>query len=159
MESHVVPVSLRAQLMRGLLEVNVDDAVLPPSDLFGFAERRNPKRAFLFVSKVLGRHIPVCPSVMSASFEGLANPRVLGVHGQHEDQRLRRKLQDAAGSLDAVHFRQGAIHHNDARLEQLRLLNGLLAIAGLADDVHVGFVFEHAAKAAAHEAVIIDQQD
>ncbi|RQR55212.1 phosphoribosyltransferase [Burkholderia sp. Bp9125] len=72
MESHVVPVSLRAQLMRGLLEVNVDDAVLPPSELFGFAERRNPKRAFLFVSKVLGRHIPVRPSVMSASFESLA---------------------------------------------------------------------------------------
>ncbi|AYZ63338.1 phosphoribosyltransferase [Burkholderia multivorans] len=72
MESHVVPVSLRAQLMRGLLEVNVDDAVLPPSALFGFAERRNPKRAFLFVSKVLGRHIPVSPFVMSASFESLA---------------------------------------------------------------------------------------
>ncbi|KWE46180.1 phosphoribosyltransferase [Burkholderia ubonensis] len=72
MESHAVPVSLRAQLMRGLLEVNVDDAVLPPSVLFGFAERRNPKRAFLFVSKVLGRHIPVSPSVMSASFERLA---------------------------------------------------------------------------------------
>ncbi|KVP83337.1 phosphoribosyltransferase [Burkholderia ubonensis] len=72
MESHAVPVSLRAQLMRGLLEVNVDDAVLPPSALFGFAERRNPKRAFLFVSKVLGRHIPVSPSVMCASFERLA---------------------------------------------------------------------------------------
>ncbi|KVT41818.1 phosphoribosyltransferase domain-containing protein [Burkholderia ubonensis] len=72
MESHAVPVSLRAQLMRGLLEVNVDDAVLPPAALFGFAERRNPKRAFLFVSKVLGRHIPVSPSVMCASFERLA---------------------------------------------------------------------------------------
>jgi len=58
--------------MRGELEVKVDDAVLPPSDLFGFAERRNPKRAFLFVSKVLGRHIPVRPSIMAASFESLA---------------------------------------------------------------------------------------
>ncbi|HGN1512331.1 phosphoribosyltransferase domain-containing protein [Pseudomonas sp.] len=72
MDNQVVPVSLRAQLMRGELEVNVDDAVLPPSDLFGFAERRNPKRAFLFVSKVLGRHIPVRPSIMAASFESLA---------------------------------------------------------------------------------------
>ncbi|TXR27968.1 phosphoribosyltransferase, partial [Ectopseudomonas mendocina] len=62
MESNVVPTSLRAQLKRGLLEVKVDDAVLPPANLFGFAERRNPKRAFLFVSKVLGRHIPVRPS-------------------------------------------------------------------------------------------------
>lgn len=30
-------------------------------DLLGFAQRINPKRAFLFVSKVLGRHIPVAP--------------------------------------------------------------------------------------------------
>ncbi|HHH9441291.1 TPA: phosphoribosyltransferase domain-containing protein [Pseudomonas aeruginosa] len=72
MDSQAVPVSLRAQLKRGELEVKVDDAVLPPSDLFGFAERRNPKRAFLFVSKVLGRHIPVRPSIMSACFESLA---------------------------------------------------------------------------------------
>lgn len=72
MESNVVPLTLSAQLTRGLLEVNVDDAVLPPAELFGFAERRNPKRAFLFVSKVLGRHIPVRPSIMRASFESLA---------------------------------------------------------------------------------------
>lgn len=72
MESQAVPVSIRAQLKRGELEVKVNDAVLPPDALFGFAERRNPKRAFLFVSKVLGRHIPVRPSVMAASFESLA---------------------------------------------------------------------------------------
>ncbi|MCA8296727.1 phosphoribosyltransferase family protein [Burkholderia sp. AU30198] len=72
MESHVGPTCLRAQLKRGLLEIKVDAAALPPSNLFGFAERRNPKRAFLFVSKVLGRHIPVRPSTMAASFERLA---------------------------------------------------------------------------------------
>ncbi|HIH2746879.1 phosphoribosyltransferase family protein [Burkholderia aenigmatica] len=72
MESHVGPTCLRAQLKRGLLEIKVDAAALPPSNLFGFAERRNPKRAFLFVSKVLGRHIPVRPSIMAASFERLA---------------------------------------------------------------------------------------
>ena len=72
MESHVGPTCLRAQLKRGLLEIRVDAAALPPANLFGFAERRNPKRAFLFVSKVLGRHIPVRPSIMAASFERLA---------------------------------------------------------------------------------------
>ncbi|MBK5415376.1 phosphoribosyltransferase domain-containing protein [Pseudomonas sp. TH31] len=61
-----------AQLMRGRLDVHVDDCVIAPHTLFGFAERCNPKRAFLFVSKVLGRHIPVRPSVMDASFESLA---------------------------------------------------------------------------------------
>ncbi len=42
-------------------------------DLLGFAQRINPKRAFLFVSKVLGRHIPVAPSTMRNAFTNLAN--------------------------------------------------------------------------------------
>ncbi|GAA0807117.1 phosphoribosyltransferase domain-containing protein [Psychrobacter piscatorii] len=42
-------------------------------DLLGFAQRINPKRAFLFVSKVLGRHIPVAPSTMRSTFTDLAN--------------------------------------------------------------------------------------
>ena len=42
-------------------------------DLLDFAQRINPKRAFLFVSKVLGRHIPVAPSTMRNAFTDLAN--------------------------------------------------------------------------------------
>ena len=38
----------------------------------GFADTVNPKRAFLFVSKVLGRHIPVSPSIMRHAFTDLA---------------------------------------------------------------------------------------
>ncbi len=41
-------------------------------DLLGFAQRINPKRAFLFVSKVLGRHIPVSPMTMRRAFTELA---------------------------------------------------------------------------------------
>jgi hypothetical protein len=58
--------------MRGLLEVDVHLSSVSPESLFGFAERRNPKRAFLFVSRVLGKHIPVKPSVMQLSYESLA---------------------------------------------------------------------------------------
>ena len=42
-------------------------------DLLDFAQRINPKRAFLFVSKVLGRHIQVAPSTMRGAFTDLAN--------------------------------------------------------------------------------------
>ena len=42
-------------------------------DLLGFAQRINPKRAFLFVSKVLGRHIPVAPTTMRKAFTDLAD--------------------------------------------------------------------------------------
>lgn len=72
MDPDTAPHTLSAQLLRGLLEVKVEGSAGAPDALFGFAERHNPKRAFLFVSKVLGRHIPVRPSVMDASFEQLA---------------------------------------------------------------------------------------
>ena len=48
----------------GRIEVSSEETDYPLTDLFDIAERRNPKRAFLFVSKVLGRHIPVSPLVM-----------------------------------------------------------------------------------------------
>ena len=72
MECNAVKQALSAQLMRGRLDVTVDASQIDPGSLFGFAERRNPKRAFLFVSKVLGRHIPVRPSIMNSSFNSLA---------------------------------------------------------------------------------------
>lgn len=72
MERMATPLHLSVQLARGRIDAQVDDAVIEPDALFGFAERRNPKRAFLFVSKVLGRHIPVRPSIMASSFAALA---------------------------------------------------------------------------------------
>lgn len=62
---------LQLELSRGRLDLQVEPASLAPEQLFGFAERRNPRRAFLFVSKVLGRHIPVAPSTMRTAFAQL----------------------------------------------------------------------------------------
>lgn len=42
-------------------------------ELCGYASRLNPKRGYLFVSKVLGKHIPVKPSVMRQSYRDLAD--------------------------------------------------------------------------------------
>ncbi|SHJ93129.1 phosphoribosyltransferase family protein [Desulforamulus aeronauticus] len=36
---------------------------LPPESIFGVAARNNPKRSFLFVSKLIGKHIPVLPHI------------------------------------------------------------------------------------------------
>ncbi len=57
----------------GTLSITPHSERYPLSDLFEIAERRNPKRAFLFVSKVLGRHIPVEPAVMRATYRQLAS--------------------------------------------------------------------------------------
>ena len=64
---------IEIELQRGKLNLRPDEnSYWKWQDLLGFAERINPKRAFLFVSKVLGRHIPVSPQVMRHAFTDLA---------------------------------------------------------------------------------------
>ena len=61
----------------GNLTVKVTKGADRLDDFIDVAQRKNPKRPFLFVSKVLGRHIPVKPSVMEQTYfelvEGLAD--------------------------------------------------------------------------------------
>lgn len=61
-----------ASLPSGDLSVRVDRTEMPLEAMCGFAARRNPKRGFLFVSRVLGRHLPVRPSTMRATYRTLA---------------------------------------------------------------------------------------
>lgn len=63
------------ELSRGRISVQVNQQHThwDLDGLLDFAERINPKRAFLFVSKVLGKHIPVAPSVMQRSYADLAS--------------------------------------------------------------------------------------
>ena len=63
---------LTANLPTGELRVRVTESLVPAGDLFTFAVRRNPKRAFLFLSKVLGKHLPVEPRRMAAVHHRLA---------------------------------------------------------------------------------------
>lgn len=64
----------QVQLQRGTLTVSPlrSHADWQLHSLLDFAERINPKRAFLFVSRVLGKHIPVKPSQMQKSYQDLA---------------------------------------------------------------------------------------
>lgn len=59
-------------LPTGELSIAVHRSDFALSELCGFAARRNPKRGFLFVSKVLGKHIPVKPSLMREVHSRLA---------------------------------------------------------------------------------------
>jgi hypothetical protein len=61
----------RRKLTGGTLTVKTSGTIELES-LFDIAQRNNPKRAFLFVSKVLGRHIPVAPGVMRETYLQLA---------------------------------------------------------------------------------------
>ena len=57
------------QLKTGLLKVE-DNKIL--NELVEFSSRQNKKRGFLFVSKVLGKHIPTKPSIMEQTYKKLS---------------------------------------------------------------------------------------
>lgn len=59
-------------LPSGRLRIEIDRADWPLSRLCGFAARHNPRRGFLFVSKVLGKHWPSAPSEMALAHDTLA---------------------------------------------------------------------------------------
>lgn len=70
------------QLESGNMQLSMRSASSWNADaLFAMAERRNPRRAFLFVSKVLGRHIPCAPYLMRQAFSDLALQIPVGLPG------------------------------------------------------------------------------
>jgi hypothetical protein len=66
------PSHVEISLATGTLKLDIARADWPIERLCDFALRRNPRRAFLIVSKVLGRHIPARPSEMRAAMRDLA---------------------------------------------------------------------------------------
>ena len=60
------------ELETGNLELQLDAGNVPLHRLLGFAARVSSKRKFLFVSKVLGKHYPVSPLMMSWTYRALA---------------------------------------------------------------------------------------
>ena len=55
---------LRFELSRGNLELNIENELIPFEDLVSIAERINPKRSFIFASKVIGRYLPTSSAIM-----------------------------------------------------------------------------------------------
>ncbi|MEA3228762.1 MAG: phosphoribosyltransferase domain-containing protein [Campylobacterota bacterium] len=58
------------KLQSGDLEIDYDEKL---KKLVDFGSRINKKRGFLFVSKVLGKHLPTKPSLMQQTYKDLAN--------------------------------------------------------------------------------------
>lgn len=64
------PDIIHAALPTGALQLELDEGAAEHTSLIDFAARANPKRAFLFLSKVLGKHYPSRPGEM-VSVHGL----------------------------------------------------------------------------------------
>ena len=88
MSIETLPASLTQTLSKHILgdlsiEIRIDrnPLAIPPEALFSMAARQNKKRGFLFVSKVLGKHIPVhplTPLLGSGALAGCYAEAVLG---------------------------------------------------------------------------------
>ncbi len=76
----------------GTLTLQVERAAMPLDELCTFGSRRNRKRGFLFISKVLGKHVPVRPALM---------------HRVHE--LLARQINDVKGPAIVVALAETAI--------------------------------------------------
>lgn len=59
-------------LPSGQLALSVTGGLYPPEALFSPGCRQNPRRAFLFISHVLGKHLPTCPLQMAQAHDALA---------------------------------------------------------------------------------------
>lgn len=62
----------RHELPTGTLHLGIRHADLPAETLFAIGARANPKRGFLFVSKILGKHWPVDIPTLARIHEALA---------------------------------------------------------------------------------------
>ena len=93
------------ELPTGRLDIAIEEAVWPLDRLCAFAARENPRRGFLVVSRVLGRHLPTPPQVIRALENlKLAVRMRLGRAPLNDDQAnaFAAVLDAAAQNIDKV---------------------------------------------------------
>ncbi|WPS85425.1 phosphoribosyltransferase family protein (plasmid) [Brevibacillus halotolerans] len=75
------------------VEVNANPFKFDLSDLFEMGARVNPKRSFLFISKLIGKHIDVHPDVLKATGYLLANLLVKQLKGSYFTTNMDQLVQ------------------------------------------------------------------
>ena len=67
-----MPDKYQIKLQTGTLDIVVTESQQPLHKLLTFGSRENPKRRYLFISKVLGKYVPCRPATMRKSYRQLA---------------------------------------------------------------------------------------
>jgi adenine/guanine phosphoribosyltransferase-like PRPP-binding protein len=99
--------TLTIPIQAGRLTVETRREDLPLESCLSYATRQNPKRLYLFVSKVLGKHWPVRPSVM-----------------RHIHVRLAAKIADLPGPLLVIGMAETATALGRGVAEEAALRTG-----------------------------------
>ncbi|MCB1920641.1 MAG: phosphoribosyltransferase domain-containing protein [Candidatus Competibacteraceae bacterium] len=99
--------TVTAPIQAGCLNLTLRQEEWPLNECLTYATRQNPRRLYLFVSKVLGKHWPVRPSVMRE------------VH-----QRLAAKIADLPGPLLVIGMAETATALGRGVAEEAALQNG-----------------------------------
>ena len=82
-----------------------------------------------------------------------------GIEGKEHDAGVGEQGAQASRDFEAVHLGHRVVEHDQIGTQLERLLQGLGAIRGLADDQEVGLGLEHRTNALAYSEVIVRQQD
>ena len=94
-----------------------------------------------------------------AGLQRVEHVALVVVHRQREHLRLGQVRADLARGLQAGHARHRDVHHAQVGRVGERLLEGLDAVVGLGDDLHVGLALDQQLHAAADDAVVVGDQD
>jgi hypothetical protein len=88
------------------IEVTDNPYLLPLEDLFTMAARINKKRSFLFVSKVLGKHIPITPQkgLLIAALLGIRYAESIKGLNPSEKDRLLTSYSEEKPSYQSTSF-------------------------------------------------------
>ena len=94
-----------------------------------------------------------------AGGEGLAHVVRIVLHREDQDLGLGGVLKNLWSRLDAALSRHDDVHQDHVGVLGPRLEHGVLGIAGLPDDLDVGFGLEHLAQATPDDGMVVDDQN
>ncbi|MFD1213620.1 phosphoribosyltransferase domain-containing protein [Arthrobacter sp. GCM10027362] len=91
-------------LLNVVIDPDTEDSLFDVRDLVGLALRRNPKRAHLLVSRVLGKHVPSDPGLVIAAGEllGVLVAAALDGGPEHAPEDSAAVVREAAAALGTV---------------------------------------------------------
>ncbi|MBS4172658.1 phosphoribosyltransferase family protein [Bacillus sp. FJAT-49736] len=90
------------------VKITENDYQIPPQYIFDMAARINKKRAFLFVSRVLGKHLPVHPStplLASALLASKYMKEVLHIQDDQLEMKLHAFMESIIKNTDALDWK------------------------------------------------------